>query len=79
MIGLFRAARQRYSFSGDNTDAPFVVTDRKLNFSVRECEQRMIFANANVGSWMKGRPTLPDQNITRQNDLPAKTLYTKTF
>ena len=51
----------------------------KAHNSIDLGEERIVLANTDVVTGMKMRSALPDKNVARQNELPVRTLGSKTL
>jgi hypothetical protein len=65
-------------YSGNvNVDATTFAV--KTDFAVDQCEQGVVVAHSNTGTWMELRPNLTDQDVAGDNGFTAEFLDTTTL
>ena len=72
---------RRAAVSGDraHVDVFAITVHRKLYDAVGQCEERVVFAHADVLARANARSALADQDVARNDDLTAEALDTQAL
>ena len=72
-------SRSRNHSLSDDVDDLAIAAHRELDLTVRECEQRVVLADAHVLARVEVGATLANQNVASHDGFAAELLHTEVL